>query len=386
MQFGADFSALINRFSPDPHAPIALAVSGGSDSLALLHLSSDWARREDRSVIVFTVDHGLRPDARAEADHVAALCDHMRVAHQTLVWETPKPSQNAARRARYGLIAKAMASENANCLLTGHTLDDVMETVFIRRRRGVRGGLSAGPAQAAPFPAWPAGQSMTVLRPLLHARRSALRDFLQTHDTVWMEDPSNQDQSFERVQVRRFLQRHPRLHEGLIPVITTLLAERAQLDARMSRALAEVAVTPDGLIEVPTEHMTVPDRIRLLSLLARIASGGDRDPRRHAVFDMVASLEEPGARQTLGGAWFQRTRIGFKIGRDPAQSSPAYKAPVFDGRFARDPDAQLPILAETSFLVRHARPSDSDWREILSDRIKHMRLCFQSDIGPMGAE
>lgn len=386
MQFGADFSALINRFAPDPHSPIALAVSGGSDSLALLNLSYEWSRREDRPLIVFTVDHGLRPAARGEADHVAALCNRMRVAHQTLIWEAPKPSQNAARRARYSLIAKAMASANANCLLTGHTLDDVIETVFIRRRRGVRGGLSAGPARAAPFPAWPAGRGMTVLRPLLRARRSALRDLLQNHDTVWIEDPSNQDESFERVQVRRFLQRHSRLREGLIPAITMLLAERAQLDVRMSLALAEVTVAPDGLIEVPTEHINLQDRVRLLSLLARIASGGDRDPRRHAVFDMVASLKEPGARHTLGGAWFQRTRTGFKIGRDPVQSNPPCEVSVFDGRYVRDPDAQIPPATETAFLVRHARPSDSNWREILSDRISHTSLCFQSEMGPMGAE
>ena len=101
---------------------------------------------------------------------------------------------------------------------------------------------------------------------------------------------------------------------------------------------------------------------------------------------MVDRLTCPGARQTLGGAWFQRTQTGFLIGRDPAHSVSDPESSLFDGRYIRDSGAALPTPADTSFLVRHAAPPASDWREILSDRIKHMRVCFQPGHCPLPGE
>ncbi|MEO1189633.1 MAG: tRNA lysidine(34) synthetase, partial [Pseudomonadota bacterium] len=318
---------------------------------------------------------------RAEATYVADLCKRLQVPHKILTWEAPKPSQNAARQARFRLIAKAMAAAKSQVLMTGHTLDDVIETVFIRRRRGVRGGLSAGPSLTAPLPAWPEGRDRTVLRPLLRTRRSALRVYLREKNTDWIEDPSNQNLKYERVQVRGFFDRHPRLREAIIPAIAARLSERAQHDAAIGRALADVTVMTDGLIHVPTDQLSAGDTVRVLSLLARVASGGDRDPRHRAVIEMVDALDAVGARQTLGGAWFQRTQAGFKIGRDPVLAEPEIEGGVFDGRFVRDSDARFPAAEETSFLVRHARPPTSEWREILTDRIDHMRVCFRSGAG-----
>ncbi|MEM7458844.1 MAG: tRNA lysidine(34) synthetase TilS [Pseudomonadota bacterium] len=382
MAFGADFSALINRFSSESHQPIALAVSGGSDSLALLLLCRAWAIEADRSLIVFTVDHGLREEARIEAQRVSSLCDRFQIPHRTLQWTTPKPSQNAARQARYALIAEAMADAGARCLLTGHTLDDVVETAFMRRRRGVRGGLTAGPGLAAPMPVWPKGRDMTLLRPLIHSRRKALRAFLIEQGVSWTDDPSNQNLKFERVQVRSFFERHPNLREGIVPTIRALQSARSTLDITTGHALAQVSVSSDGLIELRSD---IDDR-RLLGLLARMASGRDQDPRHSAVAEMVNTLTEPGARQTLGGAWFQRTQNGFLIGRDPAKSEIDASSALFDGRYARDSEADFPNEGDTSFLVRHARPPSSAWREILSDRIAHLRLCLETPDHSLGIE
>ncbi|MEM7639486.1 MAG: tRNA lysidine(34) synthetase TilS [Pseudomonadota bacterium] len=374
MQFGADFSALIHRFSPESHHPIALAVSGGSDSLALLHLCHAWARGVGRTLIVLTVDHGLRSEARDEAAMVAACCSGLQISHQTLRWAAPKPSQNAARGARYGLMAETMSKAGAKCLLTGHTLDDVIETVFIRRQRGVRGGLSAGPGVAAPMPAWPEGRDMTLIRPLISARRQTLRNHLDGLGESWVEDPSNRDMKFERARVRAFFDQHAELRESILPAITALQLERAKLDSAFAKALASVHVAPDGLIEL-ADHQA---QVRLLGVVARVASGTDRDPRRKAVAELVESLSAPGMRQTLGGAWFQRTRTGFQIGRDPAEATPESEAIVFDGRFIRDSEADLPAEKETAFLVRHARPPDPAWREIISARIEHLRRCYEA--------
>ncbi|MEO1552592.1 MAG: tRNA lysidine(34) synthetase TilS [Pseudomonadota bacterium] len=382
MQFGADFTALIDRFSSEPDRRIALAVSGGSDSLALLSLCHTWAGKQDRRLIVFTVDHGLRPEAQDEAKRVAALCDRLQVPHQILHWTNPKPSQNAARRARYDLIAEAMAQVGARCLLTGHTLDDVIENVFIRRRRGVRGALSVGPGLAAPMPTWPAGQNLTVLHPLVGARRSGLRAYLDRLGVSWIDDPSNQNMKFERVRIRAFFERHPNLQDGIVSAVTALQRQRAELDLAIGQSLAQVTVLPDGLIVTSDQG----DLVRLLGLLARMASGGDRDPRRSAVIALISSLAQPGARQTLGGAWFQRTRTGFLVGRDPAEPILDSEASLFDGRYARDPNARFLDRNETSFLVRHALPPDAGWRESISTRVAHLRLCFGTPHQSTGVE
>jgi len=372
MRFGADFSALTDRFSLDSKQPVALAVSGGSDSLALLFMCHHWAKMTGRSLIALTVDHGLRPEAKFEAAAVAAHCADIGIQHQTLCWTEPKPTQSAARAARYRLLARAVQDAEASCLLTGHTLDDVIETALIRRRRGIRGPMQAGPALAAPLPSWPDGRGIALLRPLVRVRRTALRTFLKVRDIEWVDDPSNDNPSFERVRVRKFLARHETLAEMASHAVMTLQAERARADAALGEDLAKIAVRADGLIETLSPALSP----RLAGLLARCASGSDRDPRGGAMGHMLANLTTAGSRQTLGGAWFQRTQSGFAIGRDPATGHRQFDRTLFDGRYVRDPRAKLPDQNDASFLVRHALPGDRAWREIISERLAHLRHCY----------
>lgn len=377
MRLGADFSALIDRFSPDPKQPVALAVSGGSDSLALLSLCHQWAERARRRLVVFTVDHGLRPEAYLEAANVAERCRGLGIAHQILRWTDPKPTQSAARAARYRLLARAARDAGARCLLTGHTLDDVIETAMIRRRRGVRGPIQAGPAVAAPVPTWPDGRGIALLRPLVKSTRQALRAYLAACSIGWIDDPSNENLSFERVRVRQFLARHANLAAIAARNVKTLQAERAHEDLDLGNELAKISVRSDGLIESNDAALSP----RLVGLLARCASGGDRDARAGAVNDMLSKLTHPGMRQTLGGAWFQWTGAQLLVGRDPAMFNHQVTDGFFDGRFVEDPAAQLPDPAAAGFLVRHALPPTSGWREIISERIAHVRHCYQTPFG-----
>lgn len=376
MKFEADFETLLARFSEDSSQPITIAVSGGSDSLALLWLSHEWSARSGRQLQVFTVDHGLRAESAGEAQHVASLCEALGHAHKTLTWDTPKKTQNAARQARYGLICKAMQSSGGRVLLTGHTLDDVLETAMIRRRRGVRDASIAGPTLAAPAPVWPDGRAITVIRSLIHETRSALRRFLTERDCTWIEDPSNDSTEFERVRVRQFLARHPDLADLGRSFVQAQQKQRATQDASLGKCLSQVEVHADGTIEVHQSPMTA----RAMALLARCASGTASEPRLGAVRDMLSSLTRPGQRQTLGGAWVQKTQTGFLIGRDPGATNLKTDHELFDGRFERKAGAGLPQPAEQTFLVRHASPPDSNWREIVSDRISHLALCLQTPL------
>ena len=374
MRFGADFSALIERFCSNSDRPIALAVSGGSDSLALLLLSHAWAEELARPLVIFTVDHGLRAAAKQEIEHVATLCKTLGRPHKTLVWAHPKPSQAAARSARYDLLSAAARAAGAACLMTGHTFDDVIETALIRRRRGVRDATLAGPVIAAPVPSWPAGRGVTLVRPVVQTRRTALRGFLRAADQSWCDDPSNQNPTFERSRIRASLERHPGLARIAGAFTARLQQDRAALDAAFAHQLRRVRVSQDGLIDTGEAEPS----LRLLAMLARCASGGAQDPRSRAVAQLVKTLEKPGDRQTLGGAWFQRTARGYLIGRDPARITLSTSTGVFDGRFASEGRLGAGEPPPNAYLVRHAQPPGSGWNQIISERIEHLAQCAET--------
>ena len=376
MQFGADFQSLIERFSPESDRPIALAVSGGSDSLALLRLTHEWAKAAGRSLVTLTVDHRLRPEATQESEKVASLSTQLGHSHKTLTWDTPRSSQAAARNARYDLLAESSRALNVRVLLTGHTFDDVVETAMIRRRRGVRDASIAGPVMAATVPAWPAGRSMTLLRPLIQTYRSDLRTYLTALGQTWIDDPSNESAVYERVRVRDFLARHPRLLSIARNFVREEQIMRSVEQIGLAANLSSVEIDPSGLIDTATAD---PSR-HVLKLLIRCASGTADDPRDSAVRELLGALTAPGQRQTLGGAWVQRTKTGFLIGRDPASPSLSVCGNVFDGRFETDPLGALPDKAKQPFLVRQSAPPGPLWQEIISKRLAHLIQCYHTPL------
>ena len=120
---------------------LVLAISGGPDSTALLLLAARWRKslKAGPKLVAVTVDHGLRPEAKREAAAVKKLARSLGVEHRTMRWTGRKPStglQQAARNARYGLLAAAAKSAGARHVLTAHTMDDQAETVLIRLARG----------------------------------------------------------------------------------------------------------------------------------------------------------------------------------------------------------------------------------------------------------
>lgn len=185
---------------------LLLAVSGGSDSIALLRLAASL-RGEGAAVHVATVDHGLRAGSADDAAFVLQAARALDVPATLLRWEGEKPSaglQAAARAARYRLLAQAAARLRADAILTAHTADDQAETVLMRmaHRSGARG--LAGMAREI-FIAAGAGPPQRLLRPLLGWRRARLRAFLSEKHAAFIDDPSNEDRRFERVRARAAL-------------------------------------------------------------------------------------------------------------------------------------------------------------------------------------
>ncbi|MFL6751844.1 MAG: tRNA lysidine(34) synthetase TilS [Sphingomicrobium sp.] len=196
-RFARDLDALIAR-----DARIGVAVSGGPDSLALLLLS---AAARPGLVEAATVDHGLRPEAREEAEMVAALCKRLGVPHATLTAEWgDKPEtaiQERARAERYRLLGNWVKHRGLAGLVTAHHLDDQVETFVMRLTRGagVKGLAGMRPVAAIP------GSELALVRPLLGWRRSELEQLCADAGVEPISDPSNSDAQFERVRVRRGL-------------------------------------------------------------------------------------------------------------------------------------------------------------------------------------
>ena len=201
--------SLVERFRADldsltePGARLGLAVSGGSDSLALLLLA---AAARPGNVEAATVDHGLRSGSREEAEVVADICERLGVPHAILAieWDLPPASaiQEQARAVRYGALARWMDELGLKSLLTAHHLDDQAETLVMRLNRGsgVRGLGVMRPS--SPLPGYP---DLTLLRPLLGWRRGELETVCSDAQLSPAIDPSNADERHERVRVRRAL-------------------------------------------------------------------------------------------------------------------------------------------------------------------------------------
>lgn len=214
------------------HSSLVLAVSGGPDSTALLYLAARWraALKNGPKLLAVTVDHGLRRESAGEARAVARLCKTLNVPHKTLRWRGPKPRtgvQEAARRARYKLLAGEAARQGARHVLTAHTLDDQAETILFRLARG--SGLSglSGMARESQI------CGVAIVRPLLEVPKARLIATLFRAKIVFADDPSNRDPRFARPRLR-----------GIMPLLEKegLSARRLAIFAgRMRRAEAALA-------------------------------------------------------------------------------------------------------------------------------------------------
>ena len=197
---------LAARFAPLRQARGALlAVSGGPDSVAMMLLATHWARLCEGAatvpLAVATVDHGLRPESRKEAETVALWAQALGLSHRILTWEGAKPKsriQEMARAARYALLFAHAQEIGADHLLTAHQADDQAETILFRLLRGSGFAGLAGMAVASHC------DSLVHFRPLLDCPKEALIALCDAYDQPYFRDPSNENLVFARARLRRF--------------------------------------------------------------------------------------------------------------------------------------------------------------------------------------
>lgn len=326
--------------------PFAIAVSGGGDSMALLHLTHRWrqAQAPQARLWALTVDHGLREAARAEAQQVSAWCRELGIDHRILSWTGEKPKsdiQATARRARYALMHEFCSQNGIRTLLLGHQLEDQAETFLLRLGRGSGvDGLSA----MAPAMDW---MGVRLLRPLLGFSGQRLRATLNASGQKWIEDPSNQDPRFMRVRMRAALPEFEAA--GISPARLVATAQRMRrVRAALEQAVYQLMASavrwhPAGYAQLSLDGVfDVPEEIGLRTL-ARVlmAVGGQEYPPRmqrlESLFEWLRQRPVTGGRTLAGCRILPRSGI-ILIVREPVAIGAALtpspdQSVVWDNRF-----------------------------------------------------
>jgi tRNA(Ile)-lysidine synthase len=330
----------LGPFEPAPH--IAVGVSGGADSLALTLLLDDWLRRRGGALQALTVDHGLRPEAAAEAAQVARTLKARGIAHRTLRWHGPKPKANvqaAAREARYALLEDWCARRGILHLALAHHLDDQAETWMLRLARG--SGLD-GLAAMAPVAERP---SLRLIRPLLNIPKARLEATVTGRGLTWIDDPTNRDPGHARVRMRALM---PGLAaegadaERLCATARHLGRARAALEAGVADLLVRaVRLSPAGFAWLdPRPLRAAPAEIGLRALARVLATVGGlayppRFERLESLYGQILGGLARGA--TLGGCRLVPRRGGVLIVREVRGVADCALKPgvqvFWDGRF-----------------------------------------------------
>lgn len=326
----------LGPFEPKPR--LAAGVSGGPDSMALALLADAWVRERGGALLALIVDHGLRPEAAAEAADSAGRLGERGIAARVLrLTDLGRGAALAqrARDARFEALARACASEGILDLLLGHHAADQAETVLIRELGG------SGPAGLAGMAPLVEQRCLRILRPLLAVSPVRLRTFLEAEGASWADDPSNHDQAALRPRLR--LQRRDRDGTGsatmsLVAAAAAAGRQRAQQDEATAAELAEHAMF------MPTGYAALNGQVsaRALGALIQTISGAIYPPATQSVARLAVMMKPA----TLAGVRIMR---GGRLGVDwllvreaPAPAIPAVAGAVWDGRFRLVASAGLP--------------------------------------------
>ncbi len=315
---------------------MALALSGGGDSVALLQVAAGWARDHGRPLLALTVDHGLGPDSARWTAFAGRAARAAGAETRALSWTGPKPDTGrpAAARAALGRqLADAARAAGARVILFAHTADDVAEGEVMRAGGGALGRLR----DWSPSPAWPQGRGLMLLRPMLDVGRTELRDWLKGQGTDWIDDPANDAPKYARARARASLLP---MGEGDGAEPRRMRVDCSSGEAANRQPRLALSRQDDGSAAVRSSPLplgegsfTIDRDVAARTLAATLvcAGGGDRPPRGDRLERLLDRLR--------AGETFTAVLCGARLAAGPDHILVTREA----GEFARRPRPPLPL-------------------------------------------
>lgn len=298
---------------------LAVAVSGGPDSMALALLTTDWVSARGGKIMALTVDHGLRPEAADEAALVARWLSRRGIRTRVLSWQGSKPLsriQAEAREARRHLLLAACRSAGILHLLLAHQAEDQAETAAMRQSSG--SGADGIAAMAVVLEL----TDLRLLRPLLDIPKARLEATLIAAGQPWIEDPSNRDLRFSRTSLRL---------DSAFDAEGWRLRARAAGEVRRARdetlaAFFAASATPHALGWLSVDRagwLRLPEPLRRAALARALTTvrGARYPPASATVRHLVARLgdEADGWRASAGGCLLEAGPRGWSVAREPGR-------------------------------------------------------------------
>ncbi len=306
--------------------PVAVAVSGGSDSVAAALLTKSVADRLKIPVVALTVDHGLRAESAGEAKTVGGWMAGHGIDHHVLKWKGPYPKsgiQMAAREARYSLLQEKCEALGITRLILGHQQEDQLETMLMRLSKGsgVQGLSVMKPLSER--------NGLSLLRPFLDVKRARLREYLEFHSQPWLDDPSNENPAFTRTRLGDILKSVtdlPGSSQATLALSASRLRRAEQaLEVMTGQALSGLAViSPFGFVSFRHDfYQQMPDEIaiRFLHRLFIFVRGSGAGPALTALEKLLDRIRRDRTFKTatLYGCQFRFFKGDWLICREPGR-------------------------------------------------------------------
>jgi tRNA(Ile)-lysidine synthase len=334
------FITALKSFNIAEKQPLAVACSGGADSMALTLLAQHWAKANGTTITAITVDHGLRAQSASEAKQVAVWLKKAGIPHVILKWIGKKPARNiqeSARNARYHLLSDYCKQHGIAHLLVAHHREDQAETFLLRLARG------SGVDGLAAMNRVTTMHGITLVRPLLDVSKQELISYLKTRKQAYVNDPSNHDTQYDRVKIRKLL---PTLAaagltpERLAKTATIMARARAHLEEETGKFLSRhCKIFAEGYAHLSSIHPSEEIALRALATLIMLIGGHEVRTRLSDLERLHSTLQKKDFKgATLGGCIFSRHKNHMLICREPSAVAKPVKLHVgtsvmWDNRF-----------------------------------------------------
>ena len=286
-------------FEKNPH--IGLSVSGGVDSMALMILMHNWIKKNNGKLTIFHFNHNLRKESAQEAEFVSSEIkkNWFTILHSRVGGIKKKSSlMERARNARYEAIINICKELNILHLMTGHHFDDNIETYFMRLEKKKVYARIIIDSSEKNF------EIFQIIRPLINFKKQRLIDTCFFYKLKWINDPSNENEKFERPRIRKELKEKSAENEKLIKQFEQRQIKNEKIEKTISEFFVkELKFYKYGVFELKIKSLLEQRehiKIEIFKKLLTTCSGKFYSPARDSVKDLISKLlKEKAKKQTL---------------------------------------------------------------------------------------